>query len=96
MMGGKFNFPHLSQEGEVIMERDRCYPDQGFSLIELIVVVVILGLLAGVIGPRLWNRIGESKSTVAKLQVEQFGSLLGLFGSMLVAIPIQVKVYRFW
>jgi len=41
--------------------------EKGFSLIELIVVLVILGLLAGVVGPRLWNRVGQSKAQVAKL-----------------------------
>lgn len=52
---------------------------KGFSLIELIVVLVILGLLAGVVGPRIWDRLGESKSKVARLQVEQFKAALGMF-----------------
>ena len=39
--------------------------EKGFSLIELIVVMVILGLLAGVVGPRLWDRVGQSRATVA-------------------------------
>ena len=52
---------------------------KGFSLIELIVVLVILGLLAGVVGPRLWNRVGQSKAQVAKLQIEQLGNALALF-----------------
>lgn len=51
----------------------------GFSLIELIVVLVILGLLAGVVGPRMWNRVGESKAQIAKLQIEQLGNALNLF-----------------
>ena len=53
--------------------------EKGFSLIELIVVLVILGLLAGVVGPRLWNRVGQSKAQVAKLQIEQLGNALSLF-----------------
>ena len=53
--------------------------ESGFSLIELIVVLVILGLLAGVVGPRLWNRVGESKGQVARLQIEQLGNALALY-----------------
>ncbi|MDA2923681.1 type II secretion system major pseudopilin GspG [Acidobacteria bacterium AH-259-L09] len=53
--------------------------EKGFSLIELIVVLVILGLLAGVVGPRVWERVGESKSKVAKIQIEQLGNALALF-----------------
>ena len=53
--------------------------EQGFSLIELIVVLVILGLLAGVVGPNLWNRVGESKAQVAKLQIAELGNALALY-----------------
>ena len=52
---------------------------KGFTLIELIVVLVILGLLAGVVGPRRWNRVGQSKAQVAKLQIAQLGNALALF-----------------
>ncbi len=52
---------------------------RGFSLIELIVVLVILGLLATVVGPKVMERLGKGKSEIAKIQISQLGSALGLF-----------------
>ena len=53
--------------------------EKGFSLIELIVVLVILGLLATVVGPQVMRRLGEGKAEIAKIQVDQFSGALGLF-----------------
>lgn len=50
--------------------------ERGFTLIELLVVVIILGLLVGLVGPRLLGRVGQSKTAVAKAQVELFGATL--------------------
>jgi len=47
------------------MKRDRW----GFTLMELLVVLVILGLLAALVGPRILGRIGGAKQDVAKSQI---------------------------
>lgn len=54
-------------------------PVRGFTLIELLVVLVILGLLASLVGPRIINYLGGAKSDSARLQVEEFGSALDLY-----------------
>ena len=53
--------------------------ERGFSLIELIVVLVILGLLATVVGPQVMRRLAQGKAEIAKLQVDQFEGAIGLF-----------------
>lgn len=48
----------------------------GFTLIELLVVIVILGLLAALVGPRLFGRVGQSRQAAARAQIELFGAAL--------------------
>ena len=51
----------------------------GFTLIELLVVLVILGLLAGLVGPRVIKHLGESKTKTAMLQIQELSSALDLY-----------------
>src|ERR1700744_1563514 len=50
----------------------------GFTLIELMVVLVILGLLAGLVGPKVLGYLDSSRSKTAHLQIEELGAALDL------------------
>lgn len=45
-------------------------PASGFTLLELLVVVLIIGLLTGIVGPRLMGQIGRSEVTAARAQID--------------------------
>ena len=48
----------------------------GFTLLELLVVVVIIGLLAGYVAPRYFGQVGKSEVTTAKAQIDALGKAL--------------------
>jgi len=69
----------LSDENRRFMRRlvGRVRLDQrGFTLIELLVVIIVLGLLVGLVGPRLFGRVGQSKMAAARAQIELLGAAL--------------------
>lgn len=57
----------------------RIIDTRGFTLIEIMVVVVILGILAGIVVPRLLDRPEEARRTKAAVQIKSLEEALGLF-----------------
>jgi general secretion pathway protein G len=53
--------------------------NQGFTLIELLVVILILGLLIGIVGPRVIGRTDDAKVSAARIQIEGLSSALKMY-----------------
>ena len=51
----------------------------GFTLVEMLVVIAIIGLIMGLIGPRVLNYLSESKVKAARIQLQSFVTALDLY-----------------
>jgi general secretion pathway protein G len=60
-----YNYPHPLQAG--------------YTLIEMLVVLVIIGLIMGLVGPRVLSYLNDSRVKAARLQIESFSNSLDLF-----------------
>ena len=59
--------------------RRRRRGEGGFTLVEILVVITIIGLIMALVGPRVLNYLSESKAKAAKIQIESFSSALDLY-----------------
>src|SRR6202171_2250827 len=59
--------------------RARRRDQSGFTLVEMLVVITIIGLIMGLVGPRVLNYLSESKVKSARIQIQSFASALDLF-----------------
>lgn len=61
----------------------------GFTLLEMLIVMVIIGLLAGLVGPRLFGKVDTSKVQTARTQIKMLRSALGILQIDVGALPPQ-------
>jgi general secretion pathway protein G len=55
------------------------YKESGFTLLELLVVLGIIAMLAGIVGPQVMKHMGESKVKAAKVQIEELSAALDMY-----------------
>jgi general secretion pathway protein G len=58
------------------MKIGKRHKGKGFTLIELLVVIIIIGMLAALVGPKLFGKVSMAKLKTAKAQIELFGTAL--------------------
>lgn len=51
----------------------------GFTLIEIMVVILVLGVLAAMVAPNVFRHVGQSKGAAARAQIEMLGSALDAY-----------------
>lgn len=59
--------------------RARRRSERGYTLVEILVVITIIGLIMALVGPRVLNYLTESKVKTARIQIQSFASALDLF-----------------
>ena len=82
---------------------------RGFTLIEILVVITVIAILAGLVSPMVFRNVGDAKVTAAKAQIETFGLALDTYRmdndyyptteqglSALQAIPVHEPLPRRW
>jgi general secretion pathway protein G len=60
---------------------------KGFTLLELLVVLGIIAMLAGIVGPQVMKHMGESKTKAAKVQIEDLAATLDMYKLDLGSYP---------
>lgn len=63
--------------------------ERGFSLIELLIVMLILGLLASLVGPKMFGKLGMAKQKTAKTQIEMLMTSLDSYRLDIGSYPSQ-------
>jgi len=76
----------IDQQTRIKCSVDRCHTargphssDAGFTLLELLVVVAILGLLIGLVAPVALRQLGSARTSIAQQSIERLGSILEMY-----------------
>jgi general secretion pathway protein G len=69
----------MGRSSRDVKPRQRDHSQSGFTLIEMLVVITIIGLIVALVGPRVLNYLSESKVKAARIQIQSFTSALDLF-----------------
>jgi general secretion pathway protein G len=70
------------------MRRSR---QRGFTLVELMVVVVILGALVALVGPSVWRALFQTRNDIAKAQMENFAKSISLYKLSMKKLPSSLQ-----
>ena len=65
--------------------------EAGWTLMELIVVLIILGMLAAVVGPKIYKNISQSRDHIAKIQISELESTLQLYSFDIGRFPTSAE-----
>lgn len=71
-----FSIPSRTTKGQLRRARRGGPRRRGFTLLELLVVMVIIGLLAGYVGPKFFAQIGKAENKTARAQIDALGKAL--------------------
>lgn len=70
--------PIARREPKVLRDRARL-GEHGYTLVEMLVVLAIIGLIVGLVGPRVLGHLSDSKEKAARIQIEGFSASLDIY-----------------